>query len=102
MAHQYGPRGLRVAIVDASVLAPALQPSRDALLNASYDWHLDISLLLDKNGRLGLQLGVTQVPTTFLFAADGTLAQRWQGTTRPEILAQAIERFMGGPLGQTP
>jgi len=35
MAHQYGPRGLRVAIVDASVLTHLPQPSNDAVLNAS-------------------------------------------------------------------
>jgi hypothetical protein len=117
MAYQYGSRGLRVAIVDASVLAPASalasasalehgsapapasQASRDVVLNASYDWHLQIPLLLDPNGRLARQLQVSQLPTTFLVAADGTIVQRWQGLTRPAVLAQGIERLLGGPLG---
>ena len=120
MAHQYGPRGLRVAVVDASVLAPSSalasasalahdsapapssRPSRDAILNASYDWHLQIPLLLDHDGQLARQLRVQQLPTTFLFAADATIVQRWQGLTRPAVLAQGIEHLLGGPLGQVP
>jgi peroxiredoxin len=102
MAHQYGPRGLRVAIVDASDLRLGSQPSHDAVLNASYDWQLNFPLLLDQNGQLARQLGVKELPTTFLIAADGTIVQRWQGLTRPAILAQGIERLLGGPLGQVP
>jgi peroxiredoxin len=102
MAQQYGPRGLRVAIVDASALVPGSQASHDAVLNASYDWRLTCPLLLDHNGQLARQLGVKEVPTTFLFANDGTIVQRWQGRTRPAILAQGIERLLGGPLGQVP
>jgi peroxiredoxin len=102
MVQQYGPRGLRVAIVDASVLAPGSQPSHDAILNASYDWQLKFPLLLDQNGQLARALEVKEVPTTFLAAKDGTILQRWQGLTRPAILAQGIERLLGGPLGQLP
>jgi hypothetical protein len=102
MAHQYGSRGLRVAIVDASVLTPGSQPSHDAVLNASYDWHLNFPLLLDQNGQLARTLEVKEVPTTFLMAADGTIVQRWQGLTRPATLAQGIEKLLGGPLGQVP
>jgi hypothetical protein len=120
MAHQYGPRGLRVVIVDASVLepssalasasalargstpTPASRASKDAVLNASYDWHLQIPLLLDPDGKLARQLHVNSLPTTLLVAADGTIIQRWQGLTRPAVLAQGIERLLGGPLGQAP
>ena len=102
MAHQYGPRGLRVAIVDATALAAAAPPSHDAVLNASYDWHISFPLLLDRNGQLARQLGVEEVPTTFLIASDGTIVQTWRGRTLPAILAQAIERMLGGPLGQVP
>ena len=102
MAQQYGPRGLRAAIVDASVLVPGSQPSHDAVLNASYDWRLKFPLLLDQNGQLARQLRVKEVPTTFLIAIDGIIVQRWQGRTRPAILAQGIERLLGGPLGQVP
>ncbi|MGA3372093.1 MAG: TlpA disulfide reductase family protein [Terracidiphilus sp.] len=102
MAHQYGPRGLRVAIVDASALTRGPQPSHDAVLNAGYDWQLNFPLLLDQNGQLARVLEVKEVPTTFLIAADGTIVQRWQGLTRPAILTQGIERLLGGPLGQVP
>jgi hypothetical protein len=106
MAHQYGPRGLRVAIVDASTLVPsqtpAPEPTLDAVVNASYDWQLTVPLLFDPDSQLARQLQITQVPTTFLVAADGRILQRWQGLTRPAVLAQGIERILGGPLGQTP
>jgi peroxiredoxin len=101
MAHQYGPRGLRVAIVDATALASGSKPSRDAVLNASYDWHLQIGLLLDPEAHLAHALQVNSVPATFLVAADGTILERWQGPTRPAVLAQAIERLIGGPLSLT-
>jgi hypothetical protein len=108
MAQQYGPRGLRVAIVNASVLAhssaPASssQPSHDALLNASCDWQLKFPLLLDQNGQFARALEVKEVPTTFLIGSDGTIVQRWQGLTRSATLAQGIERLLGGPLGRVP
>lgn len=101
MAQQYGPRGLRVAVVDASAFTNAAPPPHNALLNASYDWHLNMPLLLDPKGELAHQLGLKQVPTTFLFAADGTIVQKWQRPTRPATLAQGIERLLGGPLSQS-
>lgn len=102
MAAQYGPRGLRVAVVDASALALASPPSHDAVLNASYDWQLKIPLLLDPDGRLARKLGVEEVPTTFLFSADGQIVQEWRGFTRPAVLALAIEKLLGGPMARTP
>ncbi len=102
MAQQYGPGGLRVAVVDASAFALPSPPSEDAVLNASYDWQLKIPLLLDENGQLARQLGVQEIPTTFLIAADGHILHQWHGLTRPAVLAQGIERLLGGPLGQTP
>jgi peroxiredoxin len=102
MAHQYAPRGLRVAIVDASALALASPPSRDSVLNASYDWQLNIPLLLDRDADLAREIGVQEVPTTFLITADGHILHRWRGTTRPAVLALATEKLLGGPLAQTP
>jgi peroxiredoxin len=114
MAHQYGPRGLRVAVVDASALAPppspgaavkkssSPSPSRDAVLNASYDWQLKFPLLLDPDNRLARKMGVNQVPTTLLISADGQILHQWSGLTRPAVLAHAIEKLLGGPLAQTP
>jgi peroxiredoxin len=66
----------------------------------SYDWQLKFPLLVDEDGQLARQLGVGEVPTTLLVAVDGTIVQRWEGLTRPAILAQGIERLLGGPLGQ--
>lgn len=103
MAQQYGSRGLRVAIVDASALVLSSPPPHDAVLNASYDWQLKIPLLLDQDARLASKLGVGKVPTIFLIAADGHIQRRWQGLTRPAVLALAIERLLGGGrLARTP
>jgi peroxiredoxin len=102
MAQQYGPRGLRVVAVDASALALGSPPSRDAILNASYDWQLKIQLLVDRNSRIARQLGIKELPTVLLIAADGTIMHRWQGLTRPAVLAQSIEKLVGGPLGRVP
>lgn len=102
MAHQYGPRGLRVAAVDASVLGDTAPPSHDALLNASYDWHLEFPLLPDEGGKLARQLGVGEVPTTFLMAPDGRIVEQWRGLTRPAALALGIEKLLGGPMTQSP
>lgn len=101
MAHQYGPRGLRVAIIDASELAHGSQPSRDAVLNASYDWQLTFPLLLDPDHRLARQLEVDEVPTTFLVSAAARILHEWRGLTRPADLALAIEKLLGGPLAET-
>ena len=102
MAQQYGPRGLRVAVVDASALVLGPPPAHDAVLNASYDWQLKLPLLLDPDADLARKLGAESVPTTFLISADGQILHRWRGLTRPAVLALAIEKLMGGPLAQTP
>ena len=97
MNHQYSARGLNVVIVDSSALVTQQLPTRDALINASYDWQLDIPLLEDDGNRVARNWGVTQVPTLLLLASDGTLAQRWQGLTGPAILAKSVENVLGGP-----
>lgn len=102
MARQYGPRGLTVVIVDSSALVSHRPPDHDALLNASYDWQLNIPLLEDQQNRMARRFGVTQVPTLILLRADGRVFQRRQGLTSPAQLAQLIEKLVGGPLGQAP
>lgn len=102
MAHQYGPRGLRVAVIDASALVSGRPPRRDALVNAGYDWHLDIPLLVDTDNRVAKTFSVTRLPTIVLLAPGGSVSQRWEGFTRPAALAQGIERLLGGPLGSIP
>ena len=102
MAHQYGRRGLRVAVIDASALISGRPPQRDALVNASYDWHLEIPLLVDTDSRVARAFRVTRPPTIILLAPDGSISQRWDGFTRPAVLAQGIEKLLGGPLGSIP
>src|SRR5271157_6094936 len=102
MAQQYGPRGLRVVVTDASALVHHRPPDHAALVNASYDWQLNFPLLADANNRIAQRFGVAQVPTLVLLAPDGRICQRWQGATGPAQLAQTIERLLGGPLGRLP
>lgn len=100
MAHQYGPRGLRVAVVDATAVAHVAMPSHEALLNASYDWRLEFPLLVDESGTLARRMGAGEVPTTFLLAADGRIVEEWRGLARPAALAAGIEKALCGPLAQ--
>jgi len=102
MAQQYGPRGLRVVVIDASALVNHRPPDHDDLVNASYDWHMDVPLLEDAGNQIARRLNVTEVPTLLLVAPDGTIFRRWQGLTQPAVLAQGIERLVGGPLGRLP
>ena len=102
MAQQYGPRGLRVAVIDASALVNHRLPDHDALVNVTYDWQMKFPLLEDPDSHIAQRFGVTQVPTLLLLAPDGTISRRWQGLTRPAPLAQGIERLLGGPLGRLP
>jgi len=96
MDHQYRSRGLRVVIIDATMLADGHRPDRNSLINASYDWNLQIPLLEDESGRVAQQLKVTHVPTTFLVKADGAVAQVWERPMAPGELAIAIEKALGG------
>jgi hypothetical protein len=92
MNHQYTSRGLKIVIIDASALVTGQPPSHDALLNASYDWHLDVPLLEDDHNRVAARIGITRVPTLILLSPDGSIAQQWRGLTGPAILAQEIEK----------
>jgi len=94
MEHQYGARGLRVAIVDATAVATGKSPSHDSLVNASYDWNLAVPLLED-DGRVAALLGVTRAPTVVLVKADGMVAQAWERRVSPGELAIAVEEVMG-------
>jgi peroxiredoxin len=100
MNHQYSARGLKVVIVDSSALVTHQPSKREALINASYDWQLNIPLLEDDDNRVARSWGVTEVPTLMLLASDGSMAQRWYGLTGPAILARAIERVCPGRSGR--
>jgi len=100
MNHQYRARGLKVVIVDSSALVTRQTPTHDALINASYDWQLDIPLLEDDDNRVARSWEVTRVPTLMLLSSDGTVAQRWDRLTGPALLAKSIEQICGGPPGR--
>jgi peroxiredoxin len=96
MNHQYSMRGLKVVIVDSSALVTHQPPKHDALINASYDWQLDIPLLEDDDNRVARSWGITQAPMLILLASDGSIAQHWSGVTGPAILANGIEKVCSG------
>jgi hypothetical protein len=100
--HQYAAKGLRVAAMDASA-AVSGQPSRhDDVVNTAADWNLRFPVLEDPDGSRGRAFHLRGLPTLVLLAADGTEVGRWVGYTRTAVLAQAIERQLGGPLGPLP
>lgn len=94
MEHQYGNRGLKIAIIDSSALVTHEAPARNALVNASYDWQLDFPLLEDDDDRVAKGLGINQVPTLILLRSDGSVFQRWNGLAGPASLAQSIETLL--------
>lgn len=99
MDHQYRSRGLRVVIIDTTMLVAGHLADRNSLINASYDWNLQIPLLEDESGRVARMYGVTHVPTTILVKADGNVAQVWERPMAPGELAIAVEKALGsGPL----
>jgi peroxiredoxin len=102
MAQQYGQRGLRVAVIDASALVNHRPPDHASLVNVSYDWQMNFPLLEDGDNQITQRFGVMQIPTLVLLAPDGRICQRWQGATGPAQLAQGIERLLNGPLGRLP
>lgn len=102
MAQQYGSHGLAVVVIDASALVNRQIPDHAALVNASYDWQMNFPLLEDARNQIARRFRIKEVPTTILFAPNGRVEKRWQGLTRPAVLANGIEELIGGPLGQLP
>jgi peroxiredoxin len=99
MKQQYGPKGLTVLIVDAAQVETGKQPTTDEVINFTYNWQLDtIPVLLDEDGKVRSQFGVSIVPTTFLIGADGIIQQHWDGLAIASQLALAIEAIVGGPF----
>lgn len=90
LQRQYGARGLQVVVVDSSALVTHRQPDPEALLNTSYDWQLEFPLLVDEGNHLAKSLGISQVPSFLLLAADGTVLERWSGLTGPGSLAASV------------
>jgi len=98
MARQYGPRGVQVMLVDASLVATGRQSDRDSLINTTYDWNLGrLPLLNDPGGTVARRYGVRRTPTTFLIGSDGRVAQRWNGFVPAARLAFALQAMVDGP-----
>ena len=102
LSRQYRARGLDVVVVDESSLVGQQPPDRNALVNASFDWHLDIPSLDDQANRVARHFGITQLPTMLLLAPDGTVFRHWRGVTHAAKLAQGAQALLGGPLGGLP
>lgn len=99
MQQQYGPKGLTVLIVDAAQLETGKQPSKDDLINFTYNWQLDtIPVLMDEGGQVRSKYGVSSAPTTLLIGANGIVQQRWDKIASPSQLALTIEALVGAPF----
>jgi hypothetical protein len=100
MAEQYGPKGVRILIVDATPLVLGQPTSQDALINYSFDWHLEgIPVLMDgRKSPTARIYGVTQVPTTFLIDGEGMVQRCWTGFAPAQDLAFALQELVGGPI----
>lgn len=95
MATQYRARGLTVAVIDASELVNRAPPDRGALINASYDWQLNVPLLEDRDDSVAQRFGVVRLPTVLLIARDGRIIRRWEGLTTPAELPFEVQTILG-------
>src|SRR5215475_4948186 len=89
--------GLRTVIVDAADAAGTSPPSRDALVNFTFDWALgpSIAVVGDEDGSLERAYGVTKAPTTFLIDKRGVIRRRWDGFALAAQLDFAIRPLVG-------
>jgi hypothetical protein len=103
MNTQNGRYGLRTVIVDAAWAAGASPPSRDALVNFTFDWALgpSIAVVGDENGSLERAYGVTKTPTTFLIDKRGIIRRRWNGFALAAQLDFAIRPLVGRSIFQS-
>jgi hypothetical protein len=91
---QNHPYGLRTVVVDTN------RADRGALLNFTYDWALDPSIVVvgDPHGSIARAYGVAVVPTTFLIDVRGGVRRRWDGFARAADLDFAVRPLVGRPL----
>jgi len=100
--HQYRNCGLRTVAMDATVLdSHSISQSAD-LINRAADWNLTFPILVDSHGGQAKAFQIRALPTIVLLSARGQELGRWEGYTRTPVLAHAIERLLGGPLGGLP
>lgn len=96
MQTQHERFGLRVIVVDAAELAGAGRPSRNDLVNYTYDWNLHAALaVLADDGTLARRFAVEKAPTTFLIGPDGMVRKRWDGFAPAAQLDLSIRRLEG-------
>jgi hypothetical protein len=96
MQTQHARFGLRVIVVDAAELAGAGKPSRNDLVNYTYDWNLDPAIdVLGDNGKHARSFAVEDAPTTFLIGSDGIVHRRWDGFVPAAQLDLSIRRLEG-------
>jgi hypothetical protein len=96
METQHARFGLRVIIVDAAEIAGAGRPSRNELINFTYDSHLGpaIAVFAD-DGSNARRFRVRRAPTTFLIDEDGVLRRRWNRFAGAADLDLAIRQLEG-------
>jgi hypothetical protein len=101
MQTQHARFGLRVIVVDAAELVGAGRPSRNDLVNYTYDWNLDPAIaVLPEDGTFAGRFAVENAPTTFLIGPDGVLRERWDGFAPAARLDLAIRPLEGrSPTG---
>lgn len=100
MATQYAPRGLTVAVIDASELA-GIHASHDALLNASYDWNVNVPLMEDQDRAVAQRFAVVAPPTIVIVGARGQILQRWTGLVPPAELARTVMLALSNNRGDS-
>jgi peroxiredoxin len=100
MNTQNHPHGLRTVVVDAAVAAGVPAPSRDDLINFTFDWDLDPSIAVvgDAGGSIERAYRITKVPTTLVIDRRGIVRHRWNGFARAVQLDFAIRPLVGRPL----
>jgi cytochrome c biogenesis protein CcmG/thiol:disulfide interchange protein DsbE len=54
------------------------------------------TVLVDRDGRAGIELGISGVPETFLVAADGTILAKHIGPITPDVADSLMERAQKG------
>jgi hypothetical protein len=96
MQRQHARFGLRVIVVDAAELAGAGRPSRNDLVNYTYDWNLGPAMaVLPDDRTYARRFGVEHAPTTFLIGPGGVVRERWNGfapATRLDLAIRRLER----------
>ncbi|MFL5912496.1 MAG: peroxiredoxin family protein [Gaiellaceae bacterium] len=97
MNTQNHPHGLRTVIVDAAVAAGVPTPSREDLINFTFDWDIDPSIAVvgDAGGSIERAYRVTKVPTTLLIDRRGVVRHRWNGFALAAQLDFAIRPLVG-------